>query len=122
MRLLLYLLPTITLVVYGQLVVKWRVAHLGARMLEAQDMPARLMVYLSDPLILSAYVAVFASSVTWMFVIEKYPLSLAFPIHIGLTVFAVLLGGMLLFGEEVTAQRVVAILLILAGVAIGSRT
>jgi multidrug transporter EmrE-like cation transporter len=81
-----------------------------------------LLTYLSDPYILSAYIAALASSMTWMFVVESYPVSLAFPLHIGLTVMAVVLGGIYLFGEPITAPRILAVALILAGIVIGSRS
>jgi multidrug transporter EmrE-like cation transporter len=57
-----------------------------------------------------------------MFVVESHAVSLAFPLYIGLTVALVVLGGICLFGEPITAQRILAIALILAGVAIGSRS
>jgi multidrug transporter EmrE-like cation transporter len=122
MRLILYLLPTITLVVFGQLLVKWRINVLYEAASSASGPLGRLALYLGDPYILSAYVAALASSVTWMFVVESYAVSLAFPLHIGLTVMSVVLGGIYLFGEPVTASRIVAVCLILAGVAIGSRS
>jgi multidrug transporter EmrE-like cation transporter len=121
MRLILYLLPTILLVVYGQLLIKWRIAVLSHAALAASGPLGRLALYLADPYILSAYVAAVASSMTWMFVVESYPVSLAFPLHIGLTVVSVVLGGIYLFGEPITATRILAVSLILAGIAIGSR-
>jgi multidrug transporter EmrE-like cation transporter len=57
-----------------------------------------------------------------MFVLESYPVSLAFPLHIGLTVIAVVVGGIYLFGEPITAWRILAVCLIVAGIAIGSRS
>jgi multidrug transporter EmrE-like cation transporter len=122
MRLILAILPTMLLVVYGQLVIKWRVAALAAEAPQAAAPLARLLTYLSDPYILSAYIAALASSMTWMFVVESYPVSLAFPLHIGLTVMAVVLGGIYLFGEPITAPRILAVALILAGIVIGSRS
>ena len=122
MRLFLFLLPTFVLVVYGQLIVKWRLGTLSAAMHSASGPLDRLAVYLADPYILSAYVAALASSVTWMFVLENYAISLAFPLHIGLTVMAVVIGGIWLFGEPVTPSRLLAIALIVAGIAIGSRS
>ena len=119
MRLILAILPTMLLVVYGQLMIKWRVGLLS----DAAAPPVgRLALYLTDPYILSAYLAALASSMTWMFVVESFPLSLAFPLHIGLTVMAVVVGGIYLFGEPITAPRIVAVCLILAGIAIGSRS
>jgi len=122
MRLILAILPTMLLVVYGQLIIKWRVVALSNLANPADGPFARLVSYLGDPYILSAYVAALASSMTWMFVVESYPVSLAFPLHIGLTVMAVVVGGIYLFGEPITAPRIVAVCLILAGIAIGSRS
>ncbi len=122
MRLILAILPTMLLVVYGQLVIKWRVGVLADAAHPASAPLARLLTYLADPYILSAYVAALASSMTWMFVVESYPVSLAFPLHIGMTVMAVVIGGIYLFGEPITAWRILAVFLILAGIAIGSRS
>jgi multidrug transporter EmrE-like cation transporter len=122
MRLILAILPTMLLVVYGQLVIKWRVAALSGPANPADGTLGRLLSYLGDPYILSAYVAALVSSITWMFVVESYAVSLAFPLHIGLTVLAVVIGGVYLFGEPITASRIVAVCLILAGIAVGSRS
>lgn len=122
MKLILAILPTMLLVVYGQLIIKWRVAALSNLANPADGPLARLVSYLGDPYILSAYGAALAASMTWMFVLESYPLSLAFPLHIGLTVMAVVIGGIYLFGEPITAPRLLAVALILAGIVIGSRS
>jgi len=121
MKLLLALTPTIFLVVFGQLVTRWRV---GALQVVNGSEPtfSRLWSYMTDPWIVLAYAAVFASSATWMFVIERYPLSLAFPLHIGLTVLVVTVASAWLFGETLSLQRIVAIVLILAGVIVANRS
>lgn len=122
MKLLLALLPTVLLVVYSQLVTKWRVVFLLDSLQDSSGPIDRLFVYLKDPYILSAYVAALASSMAWMFVVERHALSLAFPLYIGLTVLVVVVGGVFLFGEQMTFARTLAVLLILIGVAIGSGT
>jgi multidrug transporter EmrE-like cation transporter len=122
MRLILAILPTMLLVVYGQLIVKWRVGALADVAQPASGPLGRLALYLTDPYILSAYVAALVSSMTWMFVVESHPVSLAFPLHVGLTVLAVVAGGIYLFGEPITAPRILAVFLILAGIVIGSRS
>lgn len=121
MKFLLALLPTVMLVVYGQLVTKWRVAKIATAVAPDAGVAARLFAYLSDPLVLSAYVAVFASSLSWMFVVDRYPLSQAFPVHIGVTFMLVVIGSARLLGEVISPTRVAAILLIVAGVVLGSR-
>lgn len=122
MKLLLALLPTVVLVVFGQLVIKWRVALLFDSLQSASSWIDRLFVYLKDPYILSAYVSALVASAAWMFVIERHALSLAFPLYIGITVLSVVVGGILLFGEEMNTLRAIAIFLIVAGVALGSQS
>lgn len=122
MKLLISMIPTILLVVYGQLITKWRVQFLAGNALEDGGKASRAITYLGDPYILSAYVAAFAGAVAWMFVVERYAISVAFPLYIGLTFMFVVLGGIIFFGEEMTLLRVVAIILILTGIAIGARS
>jgi multidrug transporter EmrE-like cation transporter len=86
------------------------------------DRWSRLLYYVFDPFILSAYAASLGGSVAWIFVVERYDLSLAFPIYVGLTVLSVAVVGILLFGEPLSWQRALSIALILAGLVIGSRT
>jgi multidrug transporter EmrE-like cation transporter len=121
MRLILAILPTMLLVVLGQLLIKWRIGVLSGGATPPGGLMERLGLYLTDPYVLAAYVAALASSVTWMLVVESHPISLAFPLHIGLTVLSVVVAGVYLFGEPVTPWRILAVCLIVAGVAIGSR-
>ncbi len=121
MKLLLTLAPTICLVVFGQLVTRWRVVALHATN-QSESGLSRLWTYITDPWIVVAYAGVFASSLTWMFVIERFPLSLAFPLHVGLTVLTVTVASALLFNEALTPQRILAIALILTGVVVATRS
>lgn len=122
MKMLVAMLPTVFLVVYSQLVTKWRIAALMGGMSGAPDGASRLLVYLKDPLIVSAYMASFLASIAWMFVVEKFDISNAFPVYIGSIVLLVTLGGAFFFGESLSLQRVLAIVLIVIGVAIGSKS
>lgn len=122
MKLIWAMFPTIMLVVYGQLITKWRVGAIAAGFPVEADRWSRLLHYIFDPFILSAYAAALGGSVAWMFVIERHDLSLAFPIYVGLTIVSVAIAGSFLFNESLTWQRMLSITLILAGVAIGSRT
>ena len=83
---------------------------------------SRVIAYLGDAYILSAYAAALAGSVAWMFVVERYAISVAFPLYIGLTVLLVVVGGIVIFGEQMTVSRAIAIIFILIGVAIGTRS
>lgn len=120
MKLLLAIAPTVVCITYSQLMTKWRVGQIAASMGPKRDLADRLFAYLTDPLILSAYALAFIASVMWVFVVERYAISNAFPTYIGLTVAIVSFGGMALFGETLGLQKIVAIGLIIAGVYLAS--
>jgi multidrug transporter EmrE-like cation transporter len=122
MKMIFAMFPTIILVVYGQLVTKWRIEILANAMEGAPDPMARLLTYLKDPYIVSSYIAALVGSAAWMFVVERYAISIAFPIYVGLTVFAVAIGGCFFFGEPMNMSRSIAILFIVVGVAIGANS
>ena len=121
MKFLLAMAPTILLVVYGQLVTKWRVAFVLRENTPSGGRLEKLLQYLTDPYILSAYGCVFLSSIAWMFVVERYPLSQSFPVYIGITFCLVTLGSAIIFGENITTLRWISIALIGFGVALGSQ-
>lgn len=113
----LLILPVALLVTYSQLVVKWRT---GAETDAAStDLLQRLLRFLADPVILSAYGAALLASFAWLYVVTKLPLTVAFPVYIGVTFAMVLLGGWWLLGETLSATKLVAIGLILAGIILG---
>lgn len=121
MRLLIAIAPTVACIIYSQLMTKWRVVHLAESLAGNKTLIGRLGVYLTDPLILSAYAVAFAASILWVFVVERYALSNAFPVYIGMVIVFVSLGGVLLFDEVLNIQKAFAIVLIIAGVYLVTR-
>ena len=120
-RLFLLILPTLLLSSYGQLVTKWRVTELMGRQTGDMGKLDRLQAYVADPYILSAYAFSFLSSVAWMYVIEKFPVSVAFPAYMGMLFVVVSLGSSLMLKEAVTLQQMAGMALIAAGVFVISR-
>lgn len=120
MKLLLAILPTVILTLYSQFITKWRIGVLADQVGPASAL-TRIIRYLSDPLVLSAYAMTFIASFAWFAVLERYELSLAYPIFIGVMFASVTVGGMVFFGEPVTAMRLFAILLIFLGIIAGTR-
>lgn len=110
------------MVIYAQFMTKWRIGVLAASLEHTQDKWGRLLVYFSDPLILSTYVAALAGSVAWVFVVERYDIAIAFPVYVGLTVFSVALIGVFAFGEHINMVRAFGILLIVIGVALAGNS
>src|SRR5690606_18030176 len=115
----LLILPIAFLVAYSQLIVKLRSVSKVAT--SNTDTIHRLLSFVSDPWIVSAYGSALIASFAWLFVVTKLPLTTAFPIYIGVTFLMVLVGGWVFLAEAITITKVAAALLILAGVALGVR-
>ena len=116
----LMILPIALLVTYSQIIVKWRSSAVGQ--LPSSDLLQHLIKIISDPLILSAYSAALFASFAWLYVVTKLPLTVAFPVYIGVTFAMVLLGGWFFLSETLTATKLIAVLLIFSGIALGVTT
>lgn len=121
MRLLVAVLPTILLTAYSQLITKWRVASLASASAQAVGFPERALHYLVDPYVVSAYVFSLLSSIAWLFVVERHPVSIAFPVYVGAMFAVVTIGSALWLKETISTQQLVGLLLILVGVTVVSR-
>ena len=122
MRIFLGVLPIALLVAYSQIMVKWRTMQPGAVALNEGPFLDRVLQYLSDPLLLSAYVTALAASFLWLMVVAKLPLVVAFPVYIGVTFVLVLFGGWLFLSESMDTTRLLAAGLILLGITLGVRS
>lgn len=122
MNLLLALSPSVALVVYGQLMLKWRMGQLSHVGAVGTSPPDRILAYLQDPFILSGYCAAFLGSMAWMLAVDRYPLNQAFPAYIGLTLCLVMAGSVLVLGEALNLVRVAAIAMIICGVALSAQS
>jgi multidrug transporter EmrE-like cation transporter len=115
----LLILPVAFLVAYSQVIVKWRTLQLPNSSSGIFDFLLRL---LSDPVIFSAYIAALLASFAWLFVVTKLPLSIAFPIYIGITFAIVIFGGWFFLNEEMNAIKITAIILIFSGIVLGVKS
>ena len=113
----LLILPIALLVTYSQLIVKWR--SNGMESLVGASFAERIAIFLTDPVILSAYAAALLASFAWLYVVTQLPLTVAFPVYIGVTFVMVLFGGWFFLSETISVTKTAAILLILCGVALG---
>jgi multidrug transporter EmrE-like cation transporter len=110
---------TVTLTVYGQLVVKWQVGrrgHLPASVTGKIDYFARLLI---NPWIISVLVAAFVAALCWMAAVSRLPLSQAYP-FVGLSFVFVLVMSAVFFGESLTIAKVLGVSLILVGITVAS--
>ncbi|OUL82342.1 hypothetical protein [Paraburkholderia hospita] len=121
MRIFFSVLPTVLLVAYSQIIIKWRVVSLQVIAEKYGSGVHKYLFYLFDPFVISAYVAGLVGSFAWLFIVAKLPLALAFSVYQGLTFAIVLLASTLILGEPMTSSKLMGIFMILGGVIVGTR-
>jgi multidrug transporter EmrE-like cation transporter len=111
----LYIALTVILTVYGQLAFKWRIDLVRAA--GPESVIAAILKLAIDPWIISVVVATGLASITWGAALTKMELSFAYP-FMALT-FALVLGfSVALFGESLTAGKVIGLVLIGIGLVV----
>ena len=116
----LYIFATIGFTVYGQLILKWRIAKFGSLPTDFFEKLKFLISLLFDPAIFSGFFAAFLASLAWMAAMTKFDLSHAYPFMSLNFVVVLLLSGWLL-SEPVTLQKTLGIALIVFGTVVAAR-
>lgn len=117
MKSYLLILPIALLVATSQVLIKVRSS--GMSHAPAADLTTRLLQFASDPVILSAYAAALIASFAWLFVVARLPLTIAFPVYIGVTFVMVVVGGWFFLAETISLQKLASMGLILGGIIVG---
>lgn len=115
-----YVLLTILLTVYAQIVIKWQVLKAGTLPEQMGDKIVFLLQLLLNFWVISAFAAAFLAALTWMAAMTKLPLSHAYP-FMGLTFVLVLLASGYFFSEPITTLKVAGLALVVIGLAVGSQ-
>jgi len=115
-----YVFLTVLLTVYGQLIIKWQVVAAGAFPADSADKFLFLARLLVNPWVVSALAAALAAAVAWMAAMTKLELSHAYP-FMSLAFVLVLLGSAWFFHEPLTLPKVVGLVLVCAGIVVGSQ-
>ena len=112
-----YVVGCIAFTVYGQLILKWRLPHLG----QVPDPVGAKIIFLlkslTDPYIFSGYAAAFIASFFWLLALSKLELSHAYPFMSGAFVL-VFIFSVFLFNESVSLQKIFGMSLIVVGIAV----
>ena len=116
----IYILITIVLTVYGQLVVKWQVNLSGVFPASGWDKMLYLWKLLINPWVISSMAAALLAGMAWMAAMTKLNLSYAYP-FMGLTFVLVLVLSGVFFDESMNWQKSVGVLLIMGGIALSSQ-
>jgi multidrug transporter EmrE-like cation transporter len=115
-----YIAFTVAFTVYGQLVLKWQIAGVGAMPAGGIEKLVFLLQLLFNPWVFSAFVAAFLASLAWMAAMTKFDISHAYP-FMSLNFVLVVLAGGVLFHEAITPYKLGGLMLIVAGIVVGSR-
>jgi len=115
----IYILLTIGLTVYGQIILKWRIRYLGKLPDNISDKIKFLVSLIYDPGIFSGFFAAFLASLAWMAAMTKFDISHAYPFMSLNFVLVLLLSG-LIFSESVTTNKIVGVTFIVIGTLISS--
>jgi drug/metabolite transporter (DMT)-like permease len=116
-----YVATTIALTTYGQLIVKWQVDKAGdfpASLSGKLEFLLRLMV---NPWVISVLAGAVIAAMAWMAALTHFELSRVYP-FVSLSFVAVLVGSALVFDEPLSAFKVAGVVLIVAGLTVGSQT
>lgn len=116
-----YIFATIGFTVYGQLILKWRIAQLGPLPIGLTDKIKFLFSALLDPAIFSGFVAAFLASLAWMASMTKFELSYAYP-FMSLNFVVVLLLSQWLLHEPISMQKILGVSLIVIGTTVAARS
>jgi multidrug transporter EmrE-like cation transporter len=106
--------------VYAQIVLKWQVARSGTLPGGAGKFVFLVKLMVTNPWVLSAFIAAGFAAVAWMAALSVYELSVAYP-FMSLSFILVAVASFLLLGEGYSAGKAIALLMIVAGLVVGSR-
>jgi drug/metabolite transporter (DMT)-like permease len=110
----------VVLTVYGQIVIKWQVLGAGPFPAEAAGQVWFVLRLLANPWVISALVAALVAALTWMAAMTRLELSHAYP-FMSLAFVLVLVLSAWFFHEPLTWQKIAGLLLICAGIVVGSQ-
>ncbi|MBB6156406.1 putative membrane protein [Pseudomonas sp. JAI115] len=116
----MYILATIVFTVYGQLILKWRIAQFGPLPVDTFSKIKFLLGLLLDPAIFSGFAAAFLASLAWMAAMTKFELSHAYP-FMSINFVVVLLLSAWILSEPITLQKVLGVGLIVVGTVVAAR-
>ncbi len=114
-----YIFLTILLGIYGQLVLKWQVTLAGSFPEGTSEKLSFILKLLLNPWVVSSLLAAFLGMLSWMAALSKAELSYAYPFT-SLSFVLILVLSAALLHEPLTLTKVLGMVLIVAGIIIGS--
>jgi multidrug transporter EmrE-like cation transporter len=115
----IFILLSIVLTVYGQIVMKWPVNLAGSLPNELSSKLLFVLHLLTNPWIISGFASAFLAAISWIGALSRFPISYAYP-FMSLSFVIVLILSNVFFGESITINKSVGMGLIVLGIIIGS--
>ena len=115
-----YILLTLLLTVYGQLVLKWQMGYAGPMPADNLDKVLFLLRQFLNPWIMSGFASAFLASLAWMAAMTRFDLNYAYP-FMSLAFIIVMLFSVLFLSEALTPQRVLGTVMVVAGLVVIAR-
>lgn len=115
-----YILLTLLLTVYGQLVLKWQMGHAGPMPADNLDKVVFLLRQFLNPWIMSGFASAFLASLAWMAAMTRFDLNYAYP-FMSLAFIIVMLFSVLFLSEALTPQRALGTVMVVAGLVVIAR-
>ncbi len=115
-----YIFSTIAFTVYGQLILKWRIAQYGELPAETTEKLIYILKLFLDPFLISGLASAFIASIFWIMAMTKFEISYAYP-FMSLAFVFVLVFSVLVFKETLSAYKIIGLMFIVVGIIITSR-
>jgi len=110
---------TISLTIYGQIVVKWQVLQRGRLPADFHDKVTFFVGFFLSPWMLSVLFATGIAAVSWVTALSHLELSRAYPFT-ALSFVTVSLLSAVFFGEAITLAKVAGVALVITGLIVGA--
>ena len=115
-----YIISTIFLAVYSQLIMRWQVSIAGELPEDLRGKVVFVVELFFNPWIISCIVATLFAGVSWMLVMTRFEISYAYP-WVSLSFVLMLILGVFLFGEEFSVNKLVGTIVVVFGIIIITR-
>jgi multidrug transporter EmrE-like cation transporter len=116
MKTILLVLCSVTPAVAGQLILKYAISRLNLSMEEAGPVGYYVRLF-TTPIVLLGFFMYGLSSLVWLFILSKLPLSLAYPL-VSMGYVLVVFFSWLILREHISVVRMLGVAVICLGVAL----
>ncbi len=112
-----YILLTILLTIYSQLVIKFKVIELELMPVGKFEKIIFFLNFLMNPWIISSILSTLISGLVWMIVLKKFDISYAYP-FLSLNYILIIIFSYYFFNENISLQKIIGSILIITGIII----